>query len=94
MGQTISCCPFNLNQRPQLCDSMYGSLNDLLIKLLKRLYTSHLGKGRKLPLTIISVENQNNFSCCKLFAVAFAADILSGDVSVSLKFDASQTWNH
>lgn len=65
-----------------------------MITLLNHLYKSHLDKERKLSVAIISVENQKNFSCCGLFAVAIAGCILSRDVPVSLRFDVSQMWNH
>ena len=69
---------FNSNDRVQVCDILYETLDSVAKRCLKALYKSLLDKDGKLSVTMIMVQKQNDSSSCGLFAIAFATNIVEG----------------
>ena len=58
------------------------------------LYKSLLDRDGKLSVTMIPVQKQKDSSGCRLFAIAFATNILEGISSAESEFNVTSTRNH
>ena len=87
----VSC---SSNDRVQICDSLYTNLTPVIKNCLKALYKSKVEKSQKLSVTIVPVQKQSDGYNCRLYAIAFATDVLNGLSPVGSCFDVNQMRSH
>ena len=85
---------FNSNDRVQVCDILYETLDSVTKRCLKALYKSLLDKDGKFPVTMIPVQKQKDSSVCGLFAVAFATNILEVVSPAQSEFNVTSMRKH
>ena len=87
----VSC---SSNDWVQICDSLYTNLTPVIKNCLKALYKSKVEKNQKLSVTIVPVQKQSDGCNCRLYAIAFATDVLNGLSPVGSCFDVNLMRSH
>ena len=85
---------FSSNGRVQDCDSLYETLGRVVKRCLKALYKSFLDKDWQLSVTMIPVQKQKDSSSYRLFAIAFATNILEGISPAESEFNVNSIQKH
>ena len=87
---------FYSNGRIQICDSLYKGVIREIVRCMKALYSPSVDEEGKLNITVIPVKQQSDWYNCGVFAIAFAADLLSGMIPSESAFNVPQqlTKNH
>ena len=85
---------FNSNGRVQVFDSLYETFGSVTSRCLKALYKSLLDKDGKLSVTMMPVQKQKDSSSSRLFAIAFATNILEGTSPAESEFNVTSMRRH
>ena len=87
----LSC---NFNGGVHVLDSLRTNLSVVTKRCLKALYKPLLDDNRKLVVTLLPVNKQNDGFNCGLYAIAFAADIINGLFPMDSQYDVSKMRQH
>ena len=87
---------FCSNSRVQVCDSLNSTLTRTSRKSIQSLYKNvgQKNDSGNVRVTFWPVQKQPDGHNCGLFAVAFAAEILSGKSPIEAVFDVAQMRDH
>ena len=85
---------FSSNDLVHICDNLYINLTPVIKNCLKALCKSRIEKKWKLSISIVPVQKQSNGYNCRLFAIAFATDVLNGLSPADSCFDVSLMFSH
>ena len=87
----LSC---NFNGGVHVLGSLRTNLSVVTKRWLKALYKPLLDDNRKLVVTFFPVNNQNDGFNCRLYAIAFAADIINGLFPMDSQYDVNKMRQH
>lgn len=93
-GENHWLMSFSSNNRVQICNSLCKNLTSVIKNCLRAIYISKVEKTGKLSATIVLVQKQSDCYNYRLFAIAFATDVLNGFSSGISYFGVSLMRSH
>lgn len=93
-GENHWLMSFSSNSRVQICNSLCKNLTSVIKNCLRAVYISKVEKTGKLSATIVLVQKQSDCYNYRLFAIAFATDVLNGFSSGISCFGVSLMRSH
>ena len=94
METITSCKRFFPIGRDKVCDSLKTYLWRVTRQSINSVYGNCVGNCRKIPVTFLKVEKQNNEYSCSLFAITIAAELLNSTSPLYALFDVRKLQLH